>query len=953
MVRRLVMTMLRRMAAAGWVISVALVLLLPMGFITGGYLEIQQRQEAFSARERDGVAYLKPLTELLALTVQVRQQVTAGAVPDLAGLSAGVQAVDTADARYGGKLQVSTSWAAVESSIVQPRHAYSNSAKTAGYDAAAQAVQQLIIQVSDNSNLTLDPDLDSFYVMDAIVFRLPFLLDITGRAMDEIIASGAHNSAGVDEKSLSLARATGVLDNAQAALDSGLSTAFRETRRSSLRGLQAQVQSERQATAALLSQVNRVVATGDSAALTVSVGVNARTTLSRLSERLAPELDALLATRVGTLQQTATRVKAALLLSVLLVAVVVVWIHRSARGRRRALSNAALVRHAASTANSSPTFYSAAEAVVTEICASLGWLAGHAWTTDGEPAAWYLAPHRHHRTAVCHLAQLAADGSAPTTDLLPVDVETRLATRDQLPGLGGALHGCGIGCAIAVPVLAGGAAAGMLAFYLPTGSALPHTDLVTALEQIGINLGQVIERQRAAAELSHQATHDLVTDVANRRGLLDELAKVQRHTAVDATSDSRSAVLLIDLDRFRLINNSLGYAGGDLVLREAASRIVAGAPGDALVARLGADEFIVLAHNPVTSDQRQDTETFIALANRLLDHLRGPVTVEGQLVPLRASVGICILDPGHTVDTTTVLRDADTALRHAKSRGKDQIQVFDATLRSIAETRLLDEAALGRAIEHDELLLNYQPIIDLRTESPVGAEALVRWNRPGHGIIAPDHFIPLAEDSGLIIDLGRWVLRQACRDAAAWPHTAPGYGEATVSVNVSTRQLTHPHFLTDLDNALRDADLPVRRLIIEITETAFIDDPDAVLATLHAIRARGVLLALDDFGTGYSSMSYVQNLPVSILKIDKSFVDPITGPGKGTTLSEVVLKLAEATGLRTIAEGVETSAQADALRRLGCDRGQGYVWSPPVPNELLATTAIDYAANTSIPRANR
>ena len=943
--RRSARALLRRAAARLWAVGVVVVMLLPVGFVTNGYLVIQRHQVAFSALERDGVQYLNPVAGLLALTVQARQQVAAGAAPDLGALSHGVEAVDVVNARYGARLKVSALWSGVRASVAKAGETIDGPARSAAYAATADGLRRLIIRVSDRSNLTLDPDLDSYYVMDAIVFRLPVLLDLAGQVVDQTLVTGPPGSGQMNPTSLALASAAGALSNTQAALESGLATAFEATHRMALGDLQPQAQAERHLVGNLLDKIDDAINTGNLAMLTVSVGEQARTSLSLLYQQLTPQLDALLAVRIAALRSTALKVAGASLLSVLLVVALVLSIHRSTQARRRALVNAALVRHAASTANSADTFGSAAETVVTQVCTTLGWLAGHAWTTSDEAASWHIASHRHQGTNDCRLVQLATDGASPTTDQLPLDTRTRVARGpDELPGLGAALVQCRIGSAVAVPVLVGGAAAGMLAFYLPTGSALPRTDLIAALEQIGTNLGQVVERQRAAAVLLHQATHDIVTGVANRRQLLNDIAAAQRSLLTDATAGNHSAVLLMNLDRFRLINDSLGYAAGDVVLQEASQRIVRSIPGDALVARLGADEFVILAHDRNPSPQNYDAEPFKALAHRLLQSLRGPVTFAGHQISLRASVGICLLTPNHAEvieQPTAVLRDADTALRHAKRRGKDQVQVFDAALRGIAETRFLDETALGRAIERDELLLHYQPIVDLSTGLPVGTEALVRWNRPGHGMIAPIHFIPLAEDSGLIIDLGRWVLRQACRDAAAWPHTAPAYGEATVSVNVSTRQLTHPRFLTDLDNALLESALPPRRLIVEITETALIEDPEAVLTTLHAVRARGIHLALDDFGTGYSSMSYVQNLPVSILKIDKSFVDPITELGQGTTLREVVLKLAEATGLRTIAEVVETPAQADALRRLGCNRGQGYLWSKPVPNTHLATVILD------------
>lgn len=776
---------------------------------------------------------------------------------------------------------------------------------------------------------------------DAIVFRLPVVLDQTGQAFDIALAAQPPSSVRDQAVVLRLARAAESIDTAQAALGSGLATAFEETDSSALRALQPDVSALRQLLGGLLTRIDEAIRTGTVALTTPSDAQRTRSAALVLSERLSSELDALLRTRISVLGSRASRVGLASLLSVLLVVVIVILSYRSMSARRRALTYAALVRQAASDANKAEDFHSVAATVLQDVCTRLGWLAGHAWTTTGDSAVWHIAGHPHSRMSPCHLAVLAEQGAAPSTEMMPLDNRTRIAdTPGDLPGLGAARDACMIESAVAVPVLAGGAAAGMLAFYLPAGIGPLRADLIAALEQIGVNLGQVVERQRAAAVLLHQATHDVVTDVANRRRLLEEIVDTQRKLASREAGDGRSAVLLINLDRFRSINDALGFAAGDTVLHEAATRICRAVTDDDLVARLSADEFVVLTHGGGESVQGDHTDPFLALAYRIQQHLGGLVDVSGHQISMRASVGICELVAGDSESVghpTGVLRDADIALRHAKRRGKDQIQVFDATLRDIAEARILDETALAQAIVNDELVLHYQPIIDFSTESPVGAEALVRWMRPGHGLVPPNRFIPLAEEGGLIVDLGRWVLRRACRDAAAWPQTAPAFASATISVNVSTRQLTHPRFLADLDAALHDGALPPSRLIVEITETALIQDPDAVMTTLHAIRARGVKLALDDFGTGYSSMSYVQNLPVSILKIDKSFVDPISGPGQGTTLTEVVLKLAEATGLQTVAEGVESAAQAEALRRLGCDRGQGFLWSPPVRNSQLTT----------------
>ena len=606
---------------------------------------------------------------------------------------------------------------------------------------------------------------------------------------------------------------------------------------------------------------------------------------------------------------------------------------RDITAQRRTEICTALVRHAALTANDADSFPTAAADIMREVCSRLGWAAGHAWMATAQPAVWHLGEHTHHDPdAACALTLLAAQGAAPAEDLMPFNATTRVATApEHLAPMGAAVQQCRISAGVAVPVLAGGDVAGMLAFYLPTGTPAPVAEVVTALEQVGLALGRIVERQRTQTTLTWQAHHDPVTDLANRRLLLEQISQAQ--SGLGAEPARHSAVLLINLDRFRLINDSLGYAVGDHALRKVADRLRdAVGPGD-LVARLSADEFVVLAHAGDPDDRR-----FVELAEHLLDALHLPLNLVRHSLHLRASIGvrpITAQDRGSDHNPAAVLRDADAALRQAKRRGKDQIHVFDATLRTTADRRMADETALAHAISAGELVVYYQPIITLETGTPAGAEALVRWQRPGRGLIAPDLFIPLAEDSGLIIDLGRWVLRQACRDAANWPVTVPVMAEASVSVNVSARQLTHPRFLTDLDDALRDSGLPANRLVIEITETAVIEDLETGMDTLHAIRGRGAQVALDDFGTGYSSMSYVKNLPATILKIDKSFVDPITGPGDGTALSEVVLKLAEATDMHTVAEGVETPAQAAALHLLGCQRGQGYHWARPVPQDQL------------------
>jgi diguanylate cyclase (GGDEF)-like protein len=936
-------------------VVVTMVLLLPMGLVMWGYLDIQRGQVTFSAKERDGVAYLQPVVKLLARTVQARHDVMSGATAPDAVLQESIAVVDAANARYGATLEVQAEWAMVRSSLGRAERVGTTQSSFAAYTEASTGLLRLIVRVSDNSNLTLDPDLDSYYLMDALVFRLPVLLDLTGQAVDQALGARDGSPGRLQAARLSLARTAGAVSKTQSAVDSGMATAFAHTNRPALNDLKRVLEAERQGVNAVFGRVDDAITSGDLSVVTPELGDQASAALVRLVDDVSPQLDGLLTSRIASLQVKAYRVATAALVAVLMVVTVLVRFYRSVSQRRRALTQAALLRHAASTANSADSFSAAAAGVVEDVCSNLGWLAGYGWT-GSEQAAWFVAqPHRHSR---CRLLALAGRGAAPDDSQLPLSAQTSVASGpDGLPEIGKARFRCGIGTAVAVPISAAGDVAGVLRFYLPAGSKPPTPDLTATLEQIGLSLGRVVERQRTAATLIHQATHDPVAEVANRRRLLDEISTAQQDLSSGRSAGRSSAVILINLDRFRLINESLGYAAGDLVLREAALRISRCVDATDLVARLGADEFVVLAHREAFGRDPVEAAPFTALAHRLLDTLRGTVNVVGHQVPLRASAGICPITDDHASIAhypAGVLRDADAALRQAKRRGKDQTQVFDAALRSTAASRIIDEAALGEAIHTDQLHLHYQPIVALDTGLAVGVEALVRWQRPGHGLVPPNNFIPMAEDSGLIVDLGRWVLRQACRDAGRWKVTVPPLAGATVSVNVSTRQLTHPRFLTDLDGALHDSALPPDRLIVEITETALIEDADAVMGTLLAIRARGVQVALDDFGTGYSSLSYVQNLPVSILKIDKSFVDPISGPGEGTALSEVVLKLAEATQLCTVAEGVETLAQAEALRQLGCQRGQGYTWSPPVPQDRLmevmsswsTARALDYQCSS-------
>jgi diguanylate cyclase (GGDEF)-like protein/PAS domain S-box-containing protein len=422
----------------------------------------------------------------------------------------------------------------------------------------------------------------------------------------------------------------------------------------------------------------------------------------------------------------------------------------------------------------------------------------------------------------------------------------------------------------------------------------------------------VRERKAFERRLAHQAYHDALTGLPNRALVLERL-----RTANDGT-----AVLYLDLDEFKTVNDSLGHVAGDELLLGVAARLreLAG-PGDE-VARLGGDEFVVVA-------ACDDAERAAGLAARAIDALGAPFLLEGKDVRVGVSVGIA-MGPG---EASALLRDADTALNAAKARGKQRFAFFEPAMQEAALTRLALRAELQRALERDELLLHFQPTLELASGRMAGVEALVRWQHPERGLVAPGEFIPLAEETGLIVPLGRWVLREACRQIRAWPE--PGT-PLRLGVNVSARQLVDPGFLGDVAGALDGSGLDPRQLVLEVTETVLAHNTELAVERLAALRARGILIALDDFGTGYSSLVYLQQFPLDVLKIDRCFVAEVDQGPRSATFAKVIVDLAAALGLRTVAEGIEREGQARVLRDLGCVVGQGFHFGRPMEPQAIA-----------------
>jgi diguanylate cyclase (GGDEF)-like protein len=424
-------------------------------------------------------------------------------------------------------------------------------------------------------------------------------------------------------------------------------------------------------------------------------------------------------------------------------------------------------------------------------------------------------------------------------------------------------------------------------------------------------------------ELQHRALHDPLTDLPNRILVLDRaeqiLARARRY-------DAQVTALFMDIDSFKQVNDRFGHQAGDEVLRTVGARLQAVLRDSDTIGRLGGDEFVMLV----------DTVGFDAapelVAERILDVLRQPIDLSPPApspISITASIGIAT---GRPPSAESLLQDADLALYKAKALGKDGYAVFESAMQTVAQDRMHLEMDLGEALAGGQMFLAYQPMLALTTEQVVGVEALVRWRHPVRGVIAPESFIPIAEESGLIVPLGRWVLQQACAQAASWQ--ANGYSLG-ISVNVSARQLERTEFVEEVRAALEDSGLVAASLTLEITETVLMRKPDATAHLLGELKKLGVLIAVDDFGTGYSSLAYLRQFPVDSLKIDRTFITGLTRSGEGHALTHTLIQLGRALGLQTLAEGVELTSQVRQLQQEGCDLAQGFLFARPLTPEAL------------------
>jgi diguanylate cyclase (GGDEF)-like protein/PAS domain S-box-containing protein len=448
-----------------------------------------------------------------------------------------------------------------------------------------------------------------------------------------------------------------------------------------------------------------------------------------------------------------------------------------------------------------------------------------------------------------------------------------------------------------------------------------------AVSGIVLTIRDVSERKTLEAQLTYQALHDPLTGLGNRALFDDRLG----HAVARARrGGSGLAVLLVDLDEFKLVNDAHGHQAGDAVLAQVSQRLLTSIREGDTAARLGGDEFAILLEDVTPQD-------VAPISARILTAFDEPVAIGGGAVTISASVGVAHWDQG-LVDTADFLTCADIAMYAAKDSGRGRLTVFEPEMRMAAIEQVEATAELRRAIDEGHLEVRYQPIVELASGAILGMEALVRWRHPRRGEVLPAEFIPLAEKTGLIVPLGKFVLRQACRQARSWQVENSGGELLTISVNLSAAQLEDAGLIDAVRGALHESGLPPASLMLEITESVLVHDVEATTLRLQELKDLGVRLAIDDFGTGYSSLSYLRRFAVDTIKIDKSFVDGLGGTGPGLALAKSIVRLAHNLQLNTVAEGVEQPQQLARLAAMGCDEAQGYLFARP----LDVDAATDY-----------
>ena len=569
--------------------------------------------------------------------------------------------------------------------------------------------------------------------------------------------------------------------------------------------------------------------------------------------------------------------------------------------------------------------------VLQRVCETTGWVLGQAWVQGVDGAtlvcshAWYSrAPGLESFRAYCQSWQVKKDGGG----LLARAWRTRapawvrdVATEPEF-GRSDQAQRAGLHAAMAVPVLVGDDLEAVMEFYML--AARPEEEhLVRTVAGVAAQLGSVIRQKRSEARLMYLAHHDLVTDLPNRELFHDRLQQAMREAD---RYERLVAVAFLDLDRFKTINDSLGHEVGDRLLQAVAERLSACVRAADTVARLSGDEFTVVLPDLGHVDDAA------RVVGKIVDNFRHPFHVSGMELYVSASIGITMY-PFDDTDIKGLLRNADVAMYRAKAKGRNTYEFYAAEMTAQVQEQLSLEGALRRALERSEFMLEYQPVVDLQSGRIVGAEALLRWHHPERGIISPAQFIPLAEETGLIVPIGAWVLAHACAQGAAW--RAAGYTALRLSVNISPRQFMQPGLIETITAALGDSGFDRAGLELEITESLLMQNVENTLDSLAALHQMGIHLSIDDFGTGYSSLSYLKRFAIDRLKIDRSFVKDIPSDADDAAITTAIIAMAHKLGLQVVAEGVETAEQLAFLRANGCDIMQGYFFSRPVSGEAF------------------
>ena len=443
------------------------------------------------------------------------------------------------------------------------------------------------------------------------------------------------------------------------------------------------------------------------------------------------------------------------------------------------------------------------------------------------------------------------------------------------------------------------------------------------------------ERKIAEETINFQAYHDLLTKLPNRALLRDRL-----NLAINQAKreDEKLAVMFLDLDRFKNINDSLGHLIGDELLQQVSIRLKECIRAGDTLARFGGDEFTLML--PKLKDSYDDSRK---LAEKITATLKQPFYVDGHQLYVSASIGVALY-PQDGTNMENLIKHADVAMYHVKGLGKNGYQFYSTEMNAPYIKKLSLDTGIHKALENNEFNLVYQPQINIRTGEIVGVETLLRWNHPEHGTISPAEFIPFAEESGLIIDIGHWVLRTACAELSRW--RIAGLPEIRMAINISARQLMEENIVKDILDVVKDYDIPGHCLELEITENAIMDDMDSVIRKLRELSIHGINIAIDDFGTGYSSLSYLHKLPIQTLKIDRTFLKESRINKGDNTIINTIVAMAKGLNLNVIAEGVETQTQLDYLREIECTEAQGYLFGKPLPSDVISQLLLQEPYST-------